>query len=135
MADNIGMGRLWAGIHWRSDHEAGMKLGRTVACLVLQQLVRMESKLKHGFTLCPPDRPGLANQCDLDEKISGCDENQMPPTREELEKESEERRKTCNSPFVHTPLPPVKVPGRCPPPPAPIEDRYDSNRGVQRGSR
>lgn len=38
LANNIGEARLWAGIHWRSDHEAGQKLGRCVARLVISQL-------------------------------------------------------------------------------------------------
>jgi hypothetical protein len=38
LADNIGMARLWAGIHYRSDHEQGIKLGRCVARLVISQL-------------------------------------------------------------------------------------------------
>lgn len=38
LADNVGMARLWAGIHWRSDHVNGMELGRCVARLIIQQL-------------------------------------------------------------------------------------------------
>lgn len=38
LADNAGMARLWAGIHYRSDHEQGLKLGRCVARLVISQL-------------------------------------------------------------------------------------------------
>jgi hypothetical protein len=38
LADNAGMARLWAGIHYRSDHIQGMRLGRCVACLVIDQL-------------------------------------------------------------------------------------------------
>jgi PAP2 superfamily len=38
LADNIGMARLWAGIHWRSDHVEGVKLGRAVARLVIEDL-------------------------------------------------------------------------------------------------
>jgi membrane-associated phospholipid phosphatase len=48
LADNIGLARLWAGVHWRSDHLAGNRLGRTVACLVLDQLRRS------GIPLVPP---------------------------------------------------------------------------------
>lgn len=40
LADNAGMARLWAGIHYRSDHVQGKRLGRTVACLVIDQLRR-----------------------------------------------------------------------------------------------
>jgi len=38
LADNIGMARLWAGIHWRSDHTFGRMLGKAVGQLVLAQL-------------------------------------------------------------------------------------------------
>lgn len=38
LADNTGLARLWAGIHYRSDHEQGLKLGRSVARLVISQL-------------------------------------------------------------------------------------------------
>ena len=38
LADNTGMARLWAGIHYRSDHVQGIKLGRCVARLVISQL-------------------------------------------------------------------------------------------------
>jgi membrane-associated phospholipid phosphatase len=40
-ADNIGLGRLWAGVHWLSDHTAGAILGRVVARLVIKQLTDM----------------------------------------------------------------------------------------------
>jgi hypothetical protein len=35
-ADEAGMSRLWAGIHFRSDIETGLKLGRSVAQAVLE---------------------------------------------------------------------------------------------------
>lgn len=35
-ADEAGMSRMWAGIHYRSDIEAGLKLGRQVADLVIE---------------------------------------------------------------------------------------------------
>jgi hypothetical protein len=141
LADNIGMGRLWAGIHWRSDHEAGLKLGRTVACLVLQQLARMESSHKHGFRLCPPDRPSLCNQCDLREHVP-CDLKQTPPRPDELDKEADERKRTCDSPFKREPQPPVDLRKPCDPPPPCIgakqrasrEHEFDANRTVQRGA-
>jgi hypothetical protein len=40
LGDNCGMGRLWAGVHYRSDHVRGVALGRTVARLVVAQLER-----------------------------------------------------------------------------------------------
>lgn len=36
-ADEAGWSRLWAGIHFRSDIEAGLKLGRSVATLVIER--------------------------------------------------------------------------------------------------
>jgi hypothetical protein len=38
LADNAGMARLWAGIHYRSDHLWGMEVGRRVAQLVVEQV-------------------------------------------------------------------------------------------------
>jgi len=35
LADNIGMARLWGGVHWRSDHLAGMTLGRNIARFII----------------------------------------------------------------------------------------------------
>jgi hypothetical protein len=36
-ADEAGMSRMWAGIHYRSDIEVGLKLGRQVADLVIER--------------------------------------------------------------------------------------------------
>jgi PAP2 superfamily len=38
LADNAGMARLWAGIHYRSDHENGINLGKTIARKVIEQI-------------------------------------------------------------------------------------------------
>jgi len=38
LADNAGMARLWAGVHYRSDHDQGLRLGRQVAHLIIGQL-------------------------------------------------------------------------------------------------
>lgn len=38
LADNAGLARMWAGIHFRADHEFGMALGRAVARLVLKTI-------------------------------------------------------------------------------------------------
>ena len=51
LADNAGLARLWAGVHWRSDHVQGARLGRTVACLVIEQLRRS------GIPLVSATRP------------------------------------------------------------------------------
>lgn len=40
LADNIGMARLWGGVHWRQDHTAGQAIGEWVADQVIDQLCR-----------------------------------------------------------------------------------------------
>lgn len=40
LARNIEEARLWGGVHWRSDNLAGMRLGRAIGDLVLNQLRR-----------------------------------------------------------------------------------------------
>jgi hypothetical protein len=52
MADNIGMARLWAAVHWRSDHTFGRTVGSAVADLVIKQMV--DSKI---FELSLPADP------------------------------------------------------------------------------
>jgi hypothetical protein len=120
LADNIGLGRMWAGIHWRSDHEAGMKLGRTVARLVLRQLMDM------GIPLCPPEPQPIKDQCDPKQTVN-CDMTIKPPDRKWLDKEVREFEKNCDK------KKPQQDP--CSPPPQPVEDSLDANRGVQQGAR
>jgi hypothetical protein len=38
LANNIGMARLWASVHWRQDHTTGRKLGEWVADQIIEQL-------------------------------------------------------------------------------------------------
>ena len=64
LADNAGMARLWAGIHWRSDHIQGMRLGRCVAREII-------AALQDGC-ICPPDVCSTPDPCG------------PPPTHEEL---------------------------------------------------
>jgi hypothetical protein len=51
LADNAGIARLWAGIHWRADHVNGMRLGRAVAFRMAQQLIHS------GIPPVPAQRP------------------------------------------------------------------------------
>jgi hypothetical protein len=118
MADNIGLGRMWAGIHWRSDHVNGVALGRTVARLVLRQLMDM------GIVLCPPERKPIKDQCDLKQTVE-CDTSIKPPTRETLEKEAKQFEKDCDKKKPQQPA--------CEAPPQPMEAALDSYRGVQQG--
>jgi hypothetical protein len=49
LAFNVAMGRDFAGIHYRSDAEAGMKLGEDVAIAMLSDLVRTYTEDFTGF--------------------------------------------------------------------------------------
>lgn len=73
LADNAGLARLWAGIHWRSDHVNGVKLGRAVACLVIDQLRRS------GIQLVPARRSP----------------RETPPPRAQLEAEAKKLADNC----------------------------------------
>jgi hypothetical protein len=67
LADNIGVARMWAGVHWRSDHTAGNKLGRTVACIIIDKLRKSGIPLvppPAGCSDVPPDVPWLQNEAD-----------------------------------------------------------------------
>ncbi|HYO12211.1 MAG TPA: vanadium-dependent haloperoxidase [Thermoanaerobaculia bacterium] len=83
LADNTGMARLWAGIHYRSDHIQGGRLGRCVACRVIEQLER--SCIPRTPDECRPPRGVLRPRgpCDL------------PPSQGELCEAAEERKDSC----------------------------------------
>lgn len=76
LADNIGMARMWAGIHYRSDHLWGLEIGRCVAWHVIRQL--------QGSCICPPD---------LCDPPPDCED---PPTDEELQKHARAHGRCCD---------------------------------------
>jgi hypothetical protein len=76
------MARLWAGIHYRSDHIQGIELGRCVAREVIRQLQRS--------CICPPDPCNPPGDCD------------KPPTDDELEEDRQEMRRCCDDGPVDT---------------------------------
>lgn len=51
LAFNVGMGRDWAGIHYRSDEVAGLQLGEEVGVSILQDLARTYTEDFGGFSL------------------------------------------------------------------------------------
>jgi PAP2 superfamily len=51
LAWNVGMGRNFAGIHWRSDVAAGLEMGETVALAVLREMKLTGNELFNGFSL------------------------------------------------------------------------------------
>jgi len=86
LADNIGLARLWAGVHWRSDHVAGNQLGRTVACIIIDKLRRS------GIPLVPAQ--------------GGCSD--VPPTFDEIKAQADVFASNCGR------VEPGKVPqNRC----------------------
>lgn len=91
LANNIGEARIWGGVHWRSDHTFGQRVGNAVAeCLIGQ--------LKQD---CVPelDRRTLANErCTVAM-------NNMPPTPAELEALERARHLPCPQPDLHDRIP------------------------------
>jgi hypothetical protein len=51
LASNIAVGRLFAGVHWRADAWAGLRLGEAVALSILGDLRRTFPENFGGFTL------------------------------------------------------------------------------------
>jgi membrane-associated phospholipid phosphatase len=51
LAFNIGMGRGWAGVHWRSDVQEGLKLGEAVAIGILTEMRALVNEDFQGFSL------------------------------------------------------------------------------------
>jgi len=49
LASNIGLGRLFAGVHYRSDHEQAVRLGELIALRVLQDMTRLYNETFPGF--------------------------------------------------------------------------------------
>jgi membrane-associated phospholipid phosphatase len=72
LADNTGLARLWGGIHYRSDHIQGMKLGRCVACMVIQDII--DSCIPRIPDCCPPNCPPYPPTPD-----AGCRQGAPPP--------------------------------------------------------
>ena len=49
LVSNIGVGRLFAGVHWRSDHDHAVRLGELVALRTLQDQARLYNEQFPGF--------------------------------------------------------------------------------------
>ena len=89
LAANIGIARLWGGVHWRSDHVAGQRLGKIVARIVIGQLTELKKK---GFEVCrqppldcPQDSPPSIETLDNQRKTFQCargDEEQPYSTKD-----------------------------------------------------
>jgi hypothetical protein len=55
LAFNVAMGRDFASIHWRSDAEAGIRLGEDVAIAMLQDYVNTFAETFTGFSFTRVD--------------------------------------------------------------------------------
>lgn len=86
LANNIGVARLWGGVHWRTDHVAGQRIGCAVAELVIRQL-RGDCVSRHCATLnLPPPQETLAQSARRRRTAEVCQaiQDQLPPQREDL---------------------------------------------------
>jgi membrane-associated phospholipid phosphatase len=124
LADNTGLARMWAGIHYRSDHINGNRLGRAVAQLVIEDILAS----------CVPRFPDCC-------PTSNC---APPPEPEQLCKQAAAQRKCCEE-NPGPPRPPAPPPEPPPPPPDPFEpkpcpgaassvDVREAGRGPQQGA-
>jgi membrane-associated phospholipid phosphatase len=92
LADNIGEARLWAGVHWETDHTFGQALGRAVAEVIIDQLKAD----------CVPTLPDMTA-----EEICEANRNQMPPGPAELAAaENLRSAQPCPDPEDHDRIPP-----------------------------
>lgn len=71
LANNIGEARLWGGVHWRSDHEAGQLIGETVGRLVIEQLNRSGIIVCPEGLIDPPERQSLEEKAEIFAKDCG----------------------------------------------------------------
>lgn len=78
LANNIGDARLWAGVHWVSDHVAGQRIGRSAAQAVIDTfredvICRFEAPMCDNAQLAPPPTPE-----ELDVKWEECTKKPDP---------------------------------------------------------
>lgn len=93
MADNIGMARLWAGVHWRTDHTFGRRVGTTVADLVIKQMTdskifQLSNNADPMSDIAPPETPTtdpavVPDPCEGPDPARECD-----PTKKAIRRRS-----------------------------------------------
>jgi membrane-associated phospholipid phosphatase len=87
LADNIGEARLWAGVHWPTDHTFGQALGRAVAEVIIDQLMA---------DCVPP----------VDTRSCQQRATEQPPSAQDLQRARQARQTPCPSPQTHDEIPP-----------------------------
>lgn len=70
LAENIGHARLWGGVHWRSDHEAGVLVGNAIGDLIMEQLNKSGIMDSPAPLLQPP--PIATLQAEADAYAANC---------------------------------------------------------------
>ena len=85
LADNTGMARIWAGIHYRSDHLEGNKLGRCVGRIIIQQIerscvVRPDPCDSNPAARCKDEPPTDVVLCGCAQKFCECCRRRRPNT-------------------------------------------------------
>jgi len=87
LANNIGEARLWGGIHWRTDHVFGQRVGNAVAEAIIDQ---------------------LQADCVPNVRTETCEERkgEMPPTQAQLDEARELRENECPDPAEQDRIPP-----------------------------
>lgn len=81
LADNIGTARLWAGVHWRSDHIAGRRIGLAVAELVKRQLRQDCVPPVSDVLLQTPTHADLRQIAELRNRACVMDQDVLPTQR------------------------------------------------------
>jgi len=71
LADNIGLARLYGGVHWRSDHSFGQTVGHAVGDLIIEQLNRSGIQAQMERLTHPPKVADLRDQADEFERRCG----------------------------------------------------------------
>jgi hypothetical protein len=62
LADNIGIARLYGGVHWESDHRFGQTVGKAVGDLVIGQLNRSGIAPQANSPVSPPKPSDVKDQ-------------------------------------------------------------------------
>lgn len=75
LADNIGEARIWGGVHWRTDHDFGQKIGRLVGKRVIRQLNVSGILPEAAVRTMPPPRETLESEATQFKKQCGKNSN------------------------------------------------------------